>query len=190
SVELPGDRVAARGLTAFDASNLGSEHVTRGDLTKAREYLERSWELLTENPHWWIESYAPMLVSRLATVRREDGDVDGTRAIVAEGLARYPEHTDLAFKLALCAREEQDWEEAERQARRCLELGDAPPAYSGTVGSGTHLAHALLGQLLALQGRPTEAEDCYRESLASNPDFASAAFALAQAMFRRGAGPA
>ena len=122
--------------------------------------------MLRRHPAWQGQPWAPMLLSRLATVRRELGDIAGARAIVAEGLAVYPDHTDLVFKLALCAIDERDWAGAEVHARRCIELGDAPAAYSGTVGGGTYLAVAMLGQLSEAQGRLDEAEAHYREALA------------------------
>jgi glycosyltransferase involved in cell wall biosynthesis len=190
NVGLLEQQVAERGLTAFDAFNLGSEYMILGDVVRARDYLERSWELLTEEPLWPREAYAPMLVSRLATARRSDGDRDAVREVVEHGLKHYPDHTDLVFTLALCAVDERDWAAAEVHARRCLELGDAPPAYSGTVGSGTYLALSLVGQLLEAQGRPLEAEEYYHRALAEHPAFAAVALSLAQAMFRRGATPA
>jgi tetratricopeptide (TPR) repeat protein len=190
NIELLDAQVEEGGLNAFAALNLGTEWMVAGDPPRAREYLEQSWEMLRRQPSWQGQPWAPMLVSRLATVRRELGDPAGVRSLVAEGLATYPDHTDLVFKLALCAIDERDWAAAEAHARRCIQLGDAPAAYSGTVGGGTFLAVAMLGQLSEAQGRLDEAEQHYREALAAHPSFAAPALSLATLMFRRGATPA
>ncbi len=190
NIELLEAQVEERGLNAFSALNLGTEWMLVGEQAKAREYLEQSWTMLRRQPAWQRQPWAPMLLSRLATVRRELGDLAGVRALVAEGLAIYPDHTDLVFKLALCAVDERDWAGAEVHARRCLALGDAPAAYSGNVGGGTYLAMALLGQLSEVQGRLDEAEAHYRQALAAHPSFVAPALPLATLMFRRGAAPA
>jgi len=190
NIELLEAQVEESGLNAFAALNLGTEWMVAGDPQKAREYLEQSWTMLRRHPAWQSQPWAPMLLSRLATVRRELGDVSGARAIVAEGLAVYPDHTDLVFKLALCAIDERDWAGAEVHARRCIELGDAPAAYSGTVGGGTYLAVAMLGQLSEAQGRLDEAETHYRDALGAHASFSAPALGLATLMFRRGATPA
>ncbi|HET6171004.1 MAG TPA: glycosyltransferase [Gaiellales bacterium] len=190
NIELLEAQVEEQGLNAFTALNLGTEWMVAGDTEKARELLEQAWTMLRRQPSWQGQPWAPMLLSRLATVRRELGGLAAARALVAEGLAVYPDHTDLVFKLALCAVDERDWAGAEVHVRRCLELGDAPAAYSGTVGGGTFLALALLGQLSEAQGRLDDAETQYREALSAHPSFAAPALALATLMFRRGAPPA
>jgi GT2 family glycosyltransferase/glycosyltransferase involved in cell wall biosynthesis/tetratricopeptide (TPR) repeat protein len=190
NIELLEAEAAERGLTAFGAFNLGTEHVVAGDDERARDYLEQAWRLLRRDARWKQEAYAPMLVARLGAMRRETGDLDGTRALVAEGLGAWPDFTDLEFKLALCAVDEQDWPTAERHVRRCLELGDAPALYSGTVGIGTYLSLSLLGQLREAQGDLAGAEEWYRRSLAEHPRFVQPMLALANLMFRGGATPA
>jgi tetratricopeptide (TPR) repeat protein len=190
NIELLEAEAADRGLNAFGAFNLGTEYVVAGEPERALEYLERAWKLVRREPRWALEPYAPMLVARLGAMRRESGDLEGTRALVAEGLGAWPDFTDLEFKLALCAVDERDWATAEEHTRRCLELGDAPAAYSGTVGTGTYLSLALLGQLREAQGDGAGAEEWYRRSLAEYPRFVQPMLALATLMLRRGASPA
>ncbi|HEY3612237.1 MAG TPA: hypothetical protein VGK92_00955, partial [Gaiellales bacterium] len=190
NIELLDAQVEEGGLNAFAALNLGTEWMALGETAKAGAYLEQSWTMLRRQPAWQGQPWAPILLSRLATVRRELGDLSGVRALVAEGLAIYPDHTDLVFKLALCAADERDWAGAEVHVRRCLELGDAPAAYSGTVGGGTYLATALLGRLSEARGQLGEAEGHYREALAAHPSFVAPALPLATLMFRRGASAA
>jgi glycosyltransferase involved in cell wall biosynthesis len=190
NIELLEQEAEERGLTAFGAFNLGTEYVVAEQPEKALDYLEKSWQLLRRDARWAAEPYAPMLVARLGAMRREAGDVEGTRALVAEGLAVWPDFTDLEFKLALCAVGEKDWATAETHARRCLELGDAPALYSGTVGTGTYLSLALLGQLREAQGDAAGAEEWYRRALAEHPHFVQPVLPLATLMLRRGATPA
>jgi glycosyltransferase involved in cell wall biosynthesis len=190
NIELLEAQAAERGLDAFGAFNLGTEYVVAEQPEKALEYLEQSWRLLRRDARWPAEPYAPMLVARLGAMRRESGDLEGTRALVAEGLAVWPDFTDLEFKLALCAVDEQDWAQAEEHALRCLELGDAPALYSGTVGTGTYLSLSLLGQLREAQGDAAGAEEWYRRSLAEHPRFVQPMLPLATLMLRRGASPA
>jgi tetratricopeptide (TPR) repeat protein len=187
NVELLERQLSEQGATAFGAFNLGTEYVLLGEAGRARDYLERAWVLVQSQPGFEHEAYVPLLLSRLASVRRECGDRDAARASVAAGLELYPDHTDLVFELALCAVEEGDDDTAEQHVTRCLELGDAPTAYSGTVGAGTYLALALLGQLRQRAGRPDEAVEIYRRSLAEHPDFVAPVLPLATLLLGRGA---
>src|SRR5690349_24863840 len=101
-----------------------------------------------------------------------------------------PDHTDLYYELALCARKAGDAEEAGRLARRCLELGDAPAQYAGTVGAGSFIALCLLAELESEAGRNAEAEELYRRSLADHPDFVAPVLQLSALMLARGVAPA
>src|SRR5262249_23554298 len=129
--------------SAFNAFNLGSEYLQLGDAGKARQHFDRAWgELATLD--LGAVGYAPMLAARAAGARRLDGDQASARELIGQALAVYPDHTDLVFELALCAKDEGLLEEAETSARRCLELGDAPAQYAGTVGAGSYLALCVL----------------------------------------------
>lgn len=168
--------------TPFNAFNLGSEYVALGEREQARTHFERAWEGLRANGSWHEVPYAPMLVSRLVAVRRELGDVAAARALVREALTVLPGFTDLVLQDALCARDAGHLTEAALLVDRCLELGDAPPKYSPTVGAGTYLALCLLAEL-----RPERAEELYRRSLAEHPSYVAPVLPLAAAMLSRGA---
>jgi tetratricopeptide (TPR) repeat protein len=175
--------------SAFNAFNLGSEYLQLGDAEQGRVHFDRAWAELQEQEGWQSVGYAPMLVSRAATVRRVAGDPAAARALIAEGLAAFPDHTDLVFELALCAKDESDLDEAARFAQRCLELGDGPARYAGTVGAGSYLALCLLGEIADQRGDAQAAMESYRESLRSHPHFVAPVLPLATLLFRAGASP-
>jgi tetratricopeptide (TPR) repeat protein len=181
------EREAAEAPSPFNSFNLGSEYHQLGDFDKAREYFEKSWETLGAT--WTEAGYATILASRLGTMRRLTGDTAGARAILDEGLAAFPDHTDLVLELALCAWDEGELEQAERLGRRCLEMGDAPAQHVATAGSGTFLALSFLGELERKRGNTAVAEGLYRQSLAEYPEFLSPILPLVDVMLQRDASP-
>src|SRR5439155_2862683 len=119
--------------------------------------------------------------------RRVDSAVTGARAVLAEGLAVFPDHTDLVFELSLCALESGDLADAERHAQRCLEIGDAPAEYIATAGKGSYLALGLLAEIQRAAGDSAAAEDTWRRSLVEHPDYVMPLLPLATTMLARGA---
>ncbi len=180
------EREAGERPTPFMAFNLGSEHLALDEPAKARRLLDAAWAELRKG-EWTAVGYAGPLVARTARARRTAGDPAGARTAIAEGLAGLPDHTDLVFELALCARDEGELAEAARLAERCLAMGDAPARYHATVGTGGALALTLLGQLHELAGEPAAAEASYRRSLAEHPDYLAPAGPLARLLAARGA---
>jgi tetratricopeptide (TPR) repeat protein len=174
----------------FNAFNLGSEYMALGEWDRSRRSFDEAWDGVRGLDAWQAIPYVPLLVSRVARVRREAGDVAAARQAIRDGLATYPDHTDLVFEQALCARQDGDLAEAAALAERCLELGDAPAGYAATVGSGSHLALALLGDVRAAQGLDSEAEALYAQALDQHPDFVAPVLSLASSMLRRGASDA
>src|SRR5262249_34987605 len=114
----------------FNDYNLGSEDLSLGDHPRAREYFDRAWRALRAEERSKGAGYAPLLVARVANARRGAGDREAARAAITEGLAAYPDHTDLVLEQALCARDEGDLRDAAELAERCLEMGDAPARYA------------------------------------------------------------
>src|SRR5207245_2138377 len=146
----------------FNAFNLGSEYLQLGDAEQARVHFDRAWAALQSLEGWQAVGYAPMLVSRAATVRRIAGDPAGSRELIEAGLAVFPDHTDLVFELALCAKDEGSFVQAEELGRRCLEMGDGPARYAGTVGTGSYLALCLLAEVADGRGDADGAVELYR----------------------------
>jgi tetratricopeptide (TPR) repeat protein len=169
--------------------NLGSEYIALGEFARARSFLDRAWHSLREDPSWTMKGYAPMLAARVVQAQRESGDSTAARTTIAEGLAAYPEHTELVLQQALCALGERHLDEAAELAERCLALGDAPARYGATVGAGTYLARCMLAEVRTAQGRPDEAEEQYRSSLEEYPDYIAPLLPLATLMLARKAKP-
>jgi tetratricopeptide (TPR) repeat protein len=171
----------------FNRYNLGSEYLALGDAARAREHFDAAWADLRQHDRWQGAGYATLLAARVATARRGAGDIAGARQVIAEGLAAFPDHTDLVLEDAMCAREQGSLDEARALAQRCLEMGDAPARYAATVGSGTFLAACLLAELEQAAGRDAEAERLYREALDRHEDYVAPVLPLVALMAARGA---
>ena len=179
------EQEAQESRTPFTDYNLGSEYLVLADHAAARTHLDRSWEGLRKQG---LESvgYAPLLVSRVARARREVGDYEAAVAAVEEGLARFPDHTDLVLEAALAARSRGDLCKAAELARRCLEMGDAPAEYASTTGAGTFLAMTLLAEVHAALGDRAGQEQILRRSLAEHPDYIAPVLPLVELLIARG----
>jgi len=179
------EQEAQESRTPFTDYNLGSEYLVLADHAAARTHLDRSWEGLRKQG---LESvgYAPLLVSRVARARREVGDYEAAVAAVEEGLARFPDHTDLVLEAALAARSRGDLRNAAELARRCLEMGDAPAEYASTTGAGTFLAMTLLAEVHAALGDRAGQEQILRRSLAEHPDYIAPVLPLVELLIARG----
>jgi tetratricopeptide (TPR) repeat protein len=114
------------------------------------------------------------------------GDFDAAIAAVEEGLARFPDHTDLVLEAALAARSRGDLRQAAELAERCLEMGDAPAEYASTTGAGTFLALTLLAEIHAAQGDRAGQERILRRSLAEHPDYIAPVLPLVELLIARG----
>ncbi|HVU76477.1 MAG TPA: glycosyltransferase [Gaiellaceae bacterium] len=171
----------------FNSFNLGSEYLMLAEPAKAAEHFDEAWESLHATGEWTSAGYAPILASRIALARREAGRVADAREALAVAIAAMPDHTDLHFELALCARADGDLEEAERLARHCLSLGDAPAQYASVAGTGSYLAQCVLGELAEARGDHAAAEEHFLGSLAEHPDYVAPALPAATLMLKRGA---
>jgi tetratricopeptide (TPR) repeat protein len=165
------EQEAREAPSPFNSFNLGSEHLALGDNVKARDRFDEAWEALRREGSWDGVGYAPILVSRVAKARRACGDLEGARAAIADGLAVYPDYTDLVFEQAICAKQANELDDAAALALQCLAFGDAPARYTATVGTGTYLAQGVLAEVRALQGRHAEAITLLRSSLEEHPEY-------------------
>jgi GT2 family glycosyltransferase len=174
----------------FASFNLGSEYQMLGDWERAAGHFDDAWRELRREDDWQKTGFAPMLAARAARALRECGRIEPARRVLVEAVALMPDYTDLSFELALCAQAAGEPAEAERLLRHCLELGDAPPRYAATVGTGSHLALGVLAELAEGRGADAEAIALYRRGLALQPAFTATVLPLAKLLLWNGATPA
>lgn len=129
--------------------NLGSEHLRLGAWAEAARHLDDAWLAICGRPDWGGAGFASLLALRTARARRETGRLQAARDLLLVALDRFPDYTDLVYELAACAAAAGDRAEAAALLEVCLALGDAPPAYAGTAGAGSHLAAGFLSDLQA-----------------------------------------
>ncbi|MEZ5120060.1 MAG: glycosyltransferase [Solirubrobacterales bacterium] len=170
--------------------NLGSERAAAGDNPAALAAFERAWAMVRDDPNKTAYGFLPSLCSRLVKAMRLCGRTADAIARGDEILAFLPTFTDVVFEQALAARALGDADRAAQLLDTCLEWGDAPSAYSATVGCGTFLALAALGDLRREQGRLAGAEALLHRALVEHPRFLGTVDPLAATMLARGAAPA
>ena len=132
--------------------NLGCEFAAAGDRGAALAEFERSWKLLQALPDRDSYRFMPALLSRLVKALRVCGRPEDALARAEEGLACFPEFTDLVLEQALAAIALGQRDRAIELCERCIEMGDAPRRYTATVGAGTYLPRLHLAELRRANG--------------------------------------
>ena len=158
--------------------NTGTEYMGLQEWARAGEHLERAFALLQHESGWEGRAYASLLVARLVGVRRVNGDPAGADELAAAMLQRFPGFTDLVFERALLARERGDTGTALELWQTCLQMGDAPARYAGTVGQGGFRTLQALSELARDEGDLDGARSLLERSLREHPTYLPAAFAL------------
>jgi tetratricopeptide (TPR) repeat protein len=177
------------GQTPFHHFNLGSEFGAAGEAGRALEEFETAWELLQADPNPRSYGFVPSLVDRLVTALRITGDRARADEIAEHGLRMFPGFTDLVLEQAFAARDAGDTEHAVGLMERCLQMGDAPSAYSPTVGCGSYLALVALADLRRARCELEEAERLLVRCLEEHPRYPGVVLPLAGVMLARGAAP-
>jgi tetratricopeptide (TPR) repeat protein len=190
NIELLERQEAEQGPSAFLHYNLGSEYAAAGDSRAALERFREAWSLLEGRTDRGRVGFVPSLAGRLVKALRVCGHHEEALRQGAAVLELFPGFTDIVLEQALAARGLGDEQRAVTYFERCLELGDAPSAYSPTVGSGTYLARAALADLRLCQGDDAAAEELLRGVLTDHPRFLAAVDPLAQLLLRGGMAPA
>jgi tetratricopeptide (TPR) repeat protein len=186
NLELLERQLEEGGETPFLHFNLGSEHAALGQHGEALEHFRTAWSVVRRDPGVRSLGYVPSLVGRLAAALRLNGHREDLARHTDEVLEVFPGYTDLVYERAMAALRDEDLDEAVVLLERCLEMGDAPSVYSATVGTGTFMAHSLLGEAHRRAGRLDEAEAQLRAALAANPRFLGAIEPLAQTLLEAG----
>ena len=71
---------------AYANAYLGTSHLLAGDTEKAREHLERGWDLLPERPNK-VGSYSGELILPMIALRQDAGDAAGAHDLIERSLA-------------------------------------------------------------------------------------------------------
>jgi tetratricopeptide (TPR) repeat protein len=167
--------------SAFTSFNIGSEHASLGDWAEAHAWFERSLaEVRAQQEHWQSQPWSPLLVLRAAVARRMCRDHAGAVALAQEGLAAWPDYSDLVWEQARSHADCGDWEQAQRRASHAVELGDAPARYVAVSGKGSFQARHLRAQALRQLGRIDEARSELEAALESAPRYQPALADLAE----------
>jgi tetratricopeptide (TPR) repeat protein len=186
NIELLARQEAEQGESSFLHYNLGSEYAAAGDRAAALERFRKAWALLDGRPDIRRYGFVPSLGGRLVKALRLCGHHEEALARGDEILDLFEGFTDIVLEQAFTARDLGDDDRAVALFERCLELGDAPSAYSPTVGCGSYLARAALADLRLRQGDDAAAEALLRQVLTEHPRFLAAVDPLAQVLLRQG----
>lgn len=184
--ELAMQQLADGDDRAFVRFNVGSEHMASGEFAEAVDHFTGPWAeafaITDEAP----QGFVPILGSRLVECLLALGRVDEGERVAGEVLGRFPDFTDVVLLQGHLARLRGDDDRARERYRRCLRMGDAPPAYLPSTGAGGHLAARSLARILAGSGAHDEAEAVLEDVLRRHPDQVRAAETLAELLRERG----
>lgn len=189
NIELLQRQAEEREPDSFFEFNLGSEYLAVGDLTAAVRHLERSRELLERDGGARVLQFTPTLYTRLALAHRQLRHFDRAVAVIEEGLALFPDFTDLVFERGWVEQERGRLDEAQRAFERCLEMGEAPARYTSIRGCGSHLARIGLAEVFARRGDFVGAEREALTAIAGGVAHPSAVLFAATMITRNGGGP-
>jgi tetratricopeptide (TPR) repeat protein len=164
-------QVSEKEHDSFVQFNIGSEYASMQDWHSARPWFERALEYAREEERWQTQQFAPMMVSRLVSVRRYTGDGPGATELIDEALGWWPDFTDLLFERALINYERGDRAAAELDIRRCIEMGDAPARYVAVQGRGSHQARMVLASFLQESNQLDEARQQLEQAFADAPHY-------------------
>jgi tetratricopeptide (TPR) repeat protein len=171
NVKLLREQLAESTPTPFLHFNLGTEYAAAGEHGAAFQEFSRSWTMLQEQGGVKSCEFAPALVVRLVKSQRACAQVKAAQTTAEQGLELFPNLTDLVLEQAFTALAIGSEDEAERHLHRCIELGDAPAAFGGMVGSGTYLPRVALAQLHLRRGDVQAARPLLDWCVDHHPDY-------------------
>ena len=173
--------------SAFTSFNIGSEHAASGEWNDAHLWFERALgELRGESEHWHRQPWAPLLVQRATTARRMCGDPAATIELADEGLALWPDYTDLRYEQARASADMGAWDAAAGHALAAIEQGDAPSRYVAVSGKGSFQARHVLAQALRARDDLDGAREQLTAALEQAPHYHAALGDLVDVLVAQG----
>jgi len=170
---------------AFLHFNLGTEYAVVGDYRSALTELEQAWSLVKSQGQEDRE-YVPVLLHRLVTALRRCGRPQEAIARAEEALTRFPGFTDMVFDLALASLALNREDDAISHWKRCIEMGDAPARFGGSLGAGTYLPRISLAELHARRGELEQAETLLDWCIDQHPNVVGVIAPYASTLLRNG----
>ncbi len=157
--------------SAFMHFNLGSEYAAAGDGPQALREFEAAWQMVESEDVGGAYEFTPSLIARLVKSLRVCGRPEDAIERARDGLARFPNFTDLVFEQATASLALGREAEAIAYYERCIELGDAPVRFTATVGCGTYLPRIALAELALRRGEHENAGELLDWCLRRHPGF-------------------
>ncbi|MCW2955584.1 MAG: glycosyltransferase [Thermoleophilia bacterium] len=170
----------AEDRSSFVCFNIGTEYAAISQFSEAVRWFNEALELARPESGWQQQQFASMLVQRTIVARRCVGDLDGAIALSREAEGWWPQYTDVVYERALTHLAAGSWADAAEQARRALELGDAPARFVATTGKGTFQARNALATALTHLGDVDGAREQLEASVREAPQFLASAIDLTE----------
>jgi len=189
NIELLRAQQAESPPSAFLHFNLGSEYAAAGDAAAALREFEAAWAMVEDDPYAGNYTFTPSLAVRLVKALRVCERPHDAIERARDGLARFPNFTDLVFEQASAALALGRETEAIAYYESCIDLGDAPVRYTATVGCGTHLPRIALAELHLRRREYTEARKLLDWCLTHQPGFFGTVLPYAAALLGSGESP-
>jgi len=172
----------------FNRFNIGTEYMVTRDYNQAVLHFNEAWEQLESSRSVRSSGFSSLLATRRAAAALLAGEPEKALGYAEQGLVFFPDNNDLLMNKAMAFKELGDFDSSAEQAKTALANGEASLG-EGTLGNGSFLARALLGELLELQGNPLGAVQVYQTSLTEDPRYVGVLGPLTRAMLMSGEEP-
>jgi tetratricopeptide (TPR) repeat protein len=174
--------------TPFQCFNLGTEYAVLGDHRTALAEFERAWEMARSQGQA-DRDFMPTLFMRTVTSLQQCGRLEEAIERAHEGLALWPDFTDLVYAEGLTHRALGRDEQAAACWERCLRMGDGPAGYGASIGAGSYLPTLQLAKLHFDRGEIDPARALLEKCLDEHPGFPGAITPYASLLLAGGTEP-
>ena len=148
----------------FTLFNLGSEYCAQGDAEKALSFFEQAYKSF--NPD---EGYSTHLIMKMACCYIDLCRFEEAIRLCSEGLAYYPEFTDILYIKGLAYDAWGKKALALDCFKKCCERGEAPGYLNVIIGAGSCLPCFMLGRIYYEWEEYEQAEDVLTRAFVQRP---------------------